>query len=75
MRCWRCLRRERKKLQNIFVIGSVLIVFGLRILQLRSMRKYNPNRDPVALTGNGCPWRKIRGPAGFTWRNPAKNYW
>jgi hypothetical protein len=36
----------------IFVIGSVLIVFGLRILQLRSMRKCHPNKDPEALTGS-----------------------
>ena len=35
----------------IFVIGSDLIVFGLRILQLRSMRKCHPNRDPEALAG------------------------
>ena len=29
----------------IFVIGSVLIVFGLMILQLRSMRRYHPNAE------------------------------
>jgi hypothetical protein len=29
----------------IFVVGSVLIVFGLMVLQLRFMKKYHPNAE------------------------------
>jgi len=29
----------------LFVVGGILIAFGLMILQLRSLKKYHPNAE------------------------------